>query len=111
MFSFLISLLITALAVLLTGYLLPGIQVKSYGNALLISLVMGLVNALVKPILVFFTLPITLLTLGLFLFVINALMILLVSAILPGFRVKNFWWALAFSIVLSFVNGFLHWIL
>lgn len=107
--SFLISLLITALAVVITAYLLPGVTVKSYGNAILVALLLGIANALVKPILVILTFPITLLTLGLFLLVINALIILLVSALLPSFKVKSFGWAFLFAIVLSLVNGVLQW--
>jgi putative membrane protein len=110
MFAFLISLLVSALAVVITAYLLPGVYVKNYRNAILVALLIGLVNWLVEPVLIFLTLPLTFITLGLFLFVINALMIMLVSAIMPSFKVKNFVWALAFSIVLSFVNGFLNWI-
>ncbi len=109
--SYIISLLITALAVMVTAYLLPGVTIKSYGSAIIVALLIGLVNMIIKPIMVILTLPITILTLGLFLFVINALMILLVSALVPGFKVNGFIWALIFSIVLSFVNSILHWIL
>ena len=103
----LISWLIFALAILLTGYLLGGISISGFGSALLVAIVLGLVNAIIKPIVVFLTLPINILTLGLFTFVINALLILLVAAIVPGFKVKGFWWALLFAIVLSII----HWIL
>ncbi|MBC7389013.1 MAG: phage holin family protein [Opitutaceae bacterium] len=109
--SYIISLLITALAVVVTAYLLPGVTIKSYGSAIIVALLIGLVNTIIKPIMVILTLPITILTLGLFLFVINALMILLVSALVPSFKVNGFLWALIFSIVLSFVNSILHWIL
>lgn len=109
--SYIISLLVTALAVVVTAYLLPGVTIKSYGSAIIVALLIGLVNTIIKPIMVILTFPITILTLGLFLFVINALMILLVSALVPGFKVNGFLWALIFSIVLSFVNSILHWIL
>jgi len=97
--------LLSGLAVLLTGYLLPGVYVQHFGYALLVAIVLSIVNVLVKPLLVIFTIPITILTLGLFLLVINALMILLVDALTPGFKVDGFWWALAFSLILSLING------
>lgn len=97
--------LLSGLAVLITGYLLPGVYVEHFGYALLVAIVLSIVNVLVKPILVIFTIPITILTLGLFLLVINALMIMLVDALTPGFRVDGFWWALAFSLILSLING------
>ncbi|MGC3942964.1 MAG: phage holin family protein [Chryseolinea sp.] len=97
--------LLSGLAVLLTGYLLPGVYVEHFGYALLVAIVLSIVNVLVKPLLVIFTIPITILTLGLFLLVINALMIMLVDALTPGFRVDGFWWALAFSLILSLING------
>lgn len=97
--------LLSGLAVLITGYLLPGVYVEHFGYALLVAVVLSVVNVLVKPILVIFTIPITILTLGLFLLVINALMIMLVDTLTPGFRVDGFWWALAFSLILSLING------
>lgn len=97
--------LLSGLAVLITGYLLPGVYVEHFGYALLVAIVLSIVNVLVKPILVIFTIPITILTLGLFLLVINALMIMLVDALTPGFSVDGFWWALAFSLILSLING------
>ncbi len=99
--------LLSGLAVLLTGYLLPGVYVEHFGYALLVAIVLSIVNVFVKPLLVIFTIPITILTLGLFLLVINALMIMLVDALTPGFRVDGFWWALAFSLILSLINGIL----
>jgi putative membrane protein len=106
--SFLIRLLITALAVILTSYLLPGVHVESFLSALILSLLLALLNVTLKPILVIITIPVTFLTLGLFLLVINALMILLADAILPGFIVDGFWWALLFSIVLWVINSLLR---
>lgn len=97
--------LLSGLAVLLASYLLPGVHVENFGYALLVALVLAIVNVFVKPLLVIFTIPITILTLGLFLLVINALMIMLVDAIIPSFTVDGFWWALAFSLILSLING------
>jgi putative membrane protein len=100
-----IRFLLSGLAVLLTAYLLPGVHVEHYGYALLAAVFISLANVLVKPILVILTIPITVITLGLFLLVINALIILLVEAIIPGFGVDGFWWALAFSLILSIFNS------
>ena len=97
--------LLSGLAVLLTAYLLPGVHVDHYGCALLAALLISLANVIVKPILVILTIPITIITLGLFLLVINALIILLVESIVPGFNVDGFWWALAFSLILSIFNS------
>jgi putative membrane protein len=103
--NMIIRFLLSGLAVLLTGYLLPGVYVEHFGYALLVAIVLSIVNVLVKPILVILTIPITIVTLGLFLLVINALIIMLVDALTPGFRVDGFWWALAFSLILSLFNS------
>jgi putative membrane protein len=97
----LINWIILTLAVLGTSYILPGVSVSGFWAAFITALVLGVVNVVIKPILLFLTLPINILTLGVFTFVINALLILLVSAIVPGFSVANFWWALLFSIVIT----------
>jgi len=100
-----IRFLLSGLAVLLTAYLLPGVHVEHYGYALLVAAVLSLANVFVKPILVIFTIPITVVTLGLFLLVINAVIILLVDYLVSGFTVSGFWWALAFSLILSIFNS------
>lgn len=100
-----IRFLLNGLAVLLTAYLLPGVHVENYGYALLVALVLSIVNVIVKPLLIVFTIPVTIVTLGLFLLVINALMIQLVDYLVSGFTVNNFWWALAFSLILSLINS------
>lgn len=100
-----IRFLLTGLAVLLTAYLLPGVHVENYGYALLVAVVLAIANAIVKPILIIFTIPLTVLTLGLFLLVINAIIILIVDYFVPGFSVDGFWWALAFSLILSVFNS------
>lgn len=105
--NIIISLLITAVSILILSYLLPGVAVAGIGAAILTAIVIGLVNSFVKPLLTILTIPVTIITLGLFLFVINALMIMLADAIVPGFDVANFWWALLFSILLSIVNTLL----
>jgi putative membrane protein len=100
-----IRFLLNGLGVLLTAYLLPGVHVEHYGYALLVALVLAIVNAIVKPILVVLTIPITFVTFGLFLLVINALMILLADWFVDGFEVDGFWWAMAFSLILSLFNS------
>ena len=100
-----VRFLLSGLAVLLTAYLLPGVDVTHYGFALLVAALISVANVLVKPILVLFTIPLTVITLGLFLLVINAIIILLVDALVPGFQVDGFWWALAFSIIMSIFNS------
>ena len=103
-----INLLINAVAIIVASYLLPGVHVTDFIAALIAAIVLGLVNAFLKPILVILTLPLTLLTLGLFILVLNVLLVLLVSAIVPGFEVDGFLWAVLFSIVLWIVNTALH---
>ncbi|RPE13572.1 phage holin family protein [Chitinophaga lutea] len=101
----LIRILVTALAALLTAYLLPGVKLPDFKTALLLAIVLGLLNLIVKPILVLLTLPVTIITLGLFLLVINALIVLWASSLVKGFKVDNFWWALIFSVVLSVISS------
>lgn len=102
---YLINLLVSGLAVFLSARLLPGVTVDGYLTAVLVAVVLGLVNTLIKPIVLLLTLPITILTLGLFSLVINALMILLVTAIIPGFKVDGLFTAIIFGIVLAIING------
>lgn len=101
--KFLLKWLVATLAIVITAYLLPGITITGLFAALVTALVLGLVNAILRPILILLTLPINILTLGLFTLVINAFLIMLVSWLVPGFAVANFWWALLFSIVLALV--------
>jgi len=103
--NWIIRLLLNGLAVALTAYILPGVSVINYGTAILVALVLAIVNVLVKPVLIILTIPITLLTLGLFLLVINAAIILLVDNLIGGFEVDGFWWALLFSLLLSIFNS------
>jgi len=106
--SFLIRMLLTSVAVLITGYLLPGVHVESFWTAVILSLVLALFNVTLKPLLIVLTIPITVVTLGLFLLVINALIILMSDSLIPGFIVDGFWWALLFSLVLSLINPLLQ---
>lgn len=100
----LINWLVSALVIVIGSYVLPGVHVESFGTALLVALVLGILNVLLKPLLVLLTLPITIVSLGLFMFIINALLILLTDSIIPGFTVDGFGWAILFSIVISLIN-------
>ncbi|MEW6469448.1 MAG: phage holin family protein [Bacteroidota bacterium] len=108
--NFLIKLLISTLAVIITAALLPGVTVED-GNvliALLVAAVLAFLNSLVKPVMIFLTIPFTLVTFGLFLLAINALIIMMADAIVDGFTVRSFWWALLFSIVMWMVTSILE---
>ena len=104
----LINWIISAIVIFGISYFLPGVHIANFTTALVAALVLGIINAFIKPLLVILTLPINLLTLGLFTFVINALLILLASSIVSGFVVDGFLWALIFSIILSVVNSIVH---
>jgi putative membrane protein len=103
----LISLLLSSLAVFVTAYILPGVHVDSFLTAIVVAVVIGVVNALILPLLLIVTLPINILTFGLFTLVVIGLLVMGVSAIVPGFTVDGFWWALAFAVVLFFINSFI----
>lgn len=96
--------LISSLAVIVSAYLVPGAQITGFLAALLAAIMLGAVNSFIRPILLFLTLPINILTLGLFTLVINALMVLLAAAIVPGFSISSFWVALLFSVILSVIT-------
>lgn len=102
-----ITLILNTIAVFVTASILPGIKLEGWTSALLVAVVLGVINAFIRPILLILTLPINILTLGLFTFVIMGLMVLLASAIVPGFYVSGFWWAVGFAIILALVNSFL----
>ena len=99
--------LVNALALIAVAYLLPSITVSSFTSALIAALILGLVNAVIRPVLVVLTLPVTIVTLGLFIFVINALLFWLVGSILDGFLVQGFGGALIGSILFSLVSWLL----
>ncbi len=106
-----IRILLTAVAVFLIARFLPGVSVAGYGTAIIVAVVLALLNLIVKPILVLLTLPVTILTLGLFLLVINAIIILLADSFVSGFGVDGFWIALIFSLLLSVFQSILFSIL
>lgn len=103
-----LKILLTAVAVLILSYVLPGVAVASYWSAVIVAVVLGLLRIVVKPILVILTFPITVVTLGLFLLVINAIIIMMADYFISGFAVKNFWWAVIFSLLLSLLQSILY---
>ncbi len=106
-----IRVLLTALAVVLLSKILPGVAVEGYVSAIIVAVVIALLRFIVKPVLVLLTFPVTVVTLGLFLLVINAIIILLADYFVSDFAVDGFWWALLFSLLLSFVQSILFSIL
>ena len=111
MLSLLARWIINAAALLLVAYLYDGVSVTSFFAAMMAALVLGLVNAVIRPILVILTLPVTILTLGLFIFVINALLFWLVGNIVQGFEVKGFLAGLIGSVLFSVITLLTSWLL
>ena len=103
--NFIIKLFLSALSVVITSYLLDGVYVDDYFTAIIVAAILALLNVAVKPILILLTIPITFVTLGLFLLVINAILILMADYLVAGFNVDGFWWALLFSIIMAIVNS------
>lgn len=98
------SLLVNSVGIFIIGYLLAGVEIKNFLTALGVAILLAVVNTLVKPILVFLTLPLTILTFGLFILVINALMLMLVDALVDGLKIRHFGWAFLYSLLLSILN-------
>lgn len=105
MINLLILWLATALSVMLGAYLLSGVQVASFGVALIVAAFIGLVNLTIRPILILITLPINILTLGLFTFVINAVLLLLISYLIDGFTIDGFWPAFFLALILGLIGA------
>lgn len=108
--GFILKLLLTGVAAMLAAYILPGVSIDGYVTAIILALVLAVLNAIVRPILVLLTIPVTILTLGLFLLVINALIILLADSLIAGFGTSGFLTALLFSLVLSVITAILDMI-
>ncbi|MEP7257826.1 MAG: phage holin family protein [Flavitalea sp.] len=106
--NLLMRILVTSIVAFALSYILSGIMIDSFWTAILLAIVLAVLNAIVRPLLVLITLPITILTLGLFLFVINALIIIIADKLLNGFQARNFWWALLFGLLLSLVSSALY---
>ena len=103
-----LRVLITAAAVLLSAQFVPGLRVRSYGSAVIFAVVLAVVTKLLHTLLVFLSFPLVLVTFGLFLLVINALIIMIAGSWVRGFVVDGFWWALIFSIILSLISSLLE---
>ena len=97
-----VRFILYTVAVLITAYMLPGVIIKDFWTGVLVAAVLSLINAFIKPLLVLLTIPVVFVTLGFFLLVINAGLVLLAALMVQGFEVASFWWALLFSLVLSF---------
>lgn len=106
--GFIVRLFFTWIAIIIASYVLKGIHVSDFVSALIAAAVLALLNTFVKPLLVILTIPITLLTLGLFLLVINALIVMMGAHLVPGFAVDSFWWALGFSLLVSLIVSLLE---
>jgi putative membrane protein len=105
------KIIINTVAIAITAYILPGVVVANVFVALIVAVVLGIINMFLRPILVILTLPINVLTLGLFTFVINGLLVMLASSIIPGFHIDGFWTAVLFSIITSVISGFLDMVI
>ena len=101
------NLLINTISIFAVGYILSGIEVDSFVTALIVAVVMAVLNVTLKPLLILITIPITIITFGLFLLVVNVLVLYAAEALIDGFHIAGFWWALAFSLLVSFVNSIL----
>jgi putative membrane protein len=106
--NFLLRIIVTAVVAFGLSYIMRGIHIDTFWTAIVLSIVLAILNALLKPILIILTLPITILTLGLFLFVINAGIVLIAGNFVEGFRVDGFGWALLFSLLLSILTSILY---
>lgn len=106
--NLILRLIVSTIAVLVADLLLPGVEAKDLVTGLLVAIVLGLLNTFLKPLLLLLTLPVTVLTLGLFILVINAGLVLLAARIVDSFQVDGFWWALLFSIIMSIVQSVLQ---
>lgn len=102
-----IKLLLTAIAVVVLAEILPGVQVSGYGSGVIVAIVLALLRLIVKPILIILTLPITIITFGIFLLFINGIIILMAGYLIDSFNVSSIWWALLFSLLLSFFQTIL----
>lgn len=103
-------LIINSIVVFLGAYLLDGVKIKSFWTAIGVAILLGLINMFIKPLILFLTLPLTILTLGLFILVINAWILMMIDKMMDGLIIKNFWWAVIYSIIISVLNSLLFWI-
>lgn len=103
-------LIINSIVVFIGAYILDGVKMKSFWTAIGVAILLGLINMFIKPLILLLTLPLTILTLGLFVLVINAWILMVIDKLVDGFTIKSFWWAVLYSIIISVLNSFLLWI-
>lgn len=103
-------LLINSIIIFGGAYLLEGVSIKNFWTAVGVAILLGLINMFIKPLIVLITLPLTILTLGAFILIINAGILLLIDKLVDGFKIKGFWWAVIFSIYISITNAVMFWI-
>lgn len=103
-------LIINSIVIFLGAYLLEGVKIKSFWTAIGVAIVLGLINMFIKPLILLLTLPLTILTLGLFVLVINAWILMAIDKMIDGLTIKGFWWAVIYSIIISVLNSLLFWI-
>ena len=102
--NFLIKILLSSFSVIIASWLLAGVEIRDYLSSLLVAFVLALLNMTLTPLLIILTIPVTIFTFGFFLLVINAMIALIADSIIPGFYIAGFWWALAFSLIVSAIN-------
>ena len=110
MIEFILHLIVSAVVLMVVARLLDGFTIRSFTSALIGALVLGLVNALIRPVTLILSIPLTVLTLGLFIFVVNALMLMLATAITPGVQIRGLWTAILASVIISLFNIVVGWI-
>lgn len=103
-------LLLNSIIIFVGAYLLEGVTIKNFWTAIGVAILLGLINMFIKPLIILITLPLTILTLGAFILVINAGILLLIDQLVDGFKIKGFWWAVLFSIFISMANALFFWI-
>ena len=108
MIMVLLTLILSSIAVYVTAQILPGVKLEGASTAVVVAVVLGLVNAFIRPLLLIITIPINILTLGLFTLIIMGFCAWLVSQIVPGFEFASFWWAVGFALVFALINSFLN---
>lgn len=104
----LIRLILSTIAIFVTSFVVPDVYIENITTAAIVAIILGVLNMFLKPILVLLTLPITIVSLGLFYFVINTFLIILTAAIIPGFSINSIWGAILFSLIFSIINTFLN---
>jgi putative membrane protein len=103
-------LIINSIVVFIGAYILDGVKIKNFWTAIGVAIVLGVINMFIKPLILLLTLPLTILTLGLFVLVINAWILMFIDKMIDGLTIKSFWWAVIYSIIISVLNSFMFWV-